>query len=93
MENINESKNLLQITRVEDGTAVELHVSGAEEMAALCEGMASVAEQNPMIMMGLLLALKRNVSESPEEKEERHKGMVEMPDFNKCLDNNTPNNN
>lgn len=91
MENINESKNLFQITRVEDGIAVELHVSGAEEMAALCEGMASVAEHNPMIMMGLLLALKRNVSESPEEKEERHKGMVEMPDFTKIF-NDKPEN-
>ena len=91
MENINESKSLLQITRMEDGIAVELHVSGTEERAALCEGMASVAEHDPLIMMGLLVALKRNVSESSEEKEERHKGMVEMPDFTKAFNNKSKN--
>lgn len=91
MENTKEPKVLLSITSMEEGIAVECHVSGPNEIMQLTEGMASVAEHNPLVMIGLLLALKRNVSESPEEKEERHKGMVEMPDFAKMF-NDKPEN-
>ena len=85
MENIKEPKVLLKVTSLEEGISVECSVHGPEEMMQLVEAMATVADNNPMVMLGLLMSLKRIASETPEEKEKRREGIIDMPNFSKMF--------
>ncbi|MBR6347457.1 MAG: hypothetical protein IKR80_00730 [Spirochaetales bacterium] len=85
MENTKEPKVLLKVTSLEAGVSVECSVHGPEEMMRLVEAMATVADNDPMIMLGLLMSLKRMVNETPEEKEKRREDIVDMPDFSKMF--------
>ena len=78
----NEEENiLLQITRMEEGVAMQCRCKGLEDLEALSFSVASLAKEEPSFGIFLLIALRHVMTQKNNGE------MVEVPDFDEILKN------
>lgn len=81
-----ENRDLLKITKEEEGIGVHWDVHGADEMMGICVALTSCARRNAAFLFMLLGTIKQAVSDE-EFAKELDGNCFEMPDFDAILKN------
>ena len=81
-----ENRDLLKITREEEGISVHWNVHGADEMMGICVALTSCARRNEAFLFMLLGTIKQAFSDE-EFAKELDGNCFEMPDFDAILKN------
>ena len=81
-----ENRDLLKITREEEGIGVHWDVHGADEMMSICVALTSCARRNEAFLFMLLGTIKQALS-NEEFAKELDGNCFEMPDFDAILKN------
>jgi len=81
-----ENRDLLKITREEEGIGVHWDVHGADEMMGICAALTSCAIRNEAFLFMLLGTIKQAFSNDEFAKTLKD-NCFEMPDFDAILKN------
>lgn len=79
-----ENKDLLRITKEDEGMSVHWNIENADEMMAVCVAIATCAKHNDAFIILLLGAIKEMFN-NENFAEELDNNCVEMPDFEAIL--------
>ena len=79
-----ENRDLLRITKEEQGMGVHWDVHGGDEMMGLCVAIATCAKRNNAFLF-MLLGIIREAFNNDEFAKELERDCVEMPDFDAVL--------
>lgn len=82
-----ENRDLLRISREDEGLGVRWDVHSGEEMMGVCVALATCAKQNDAFLIMLLGTIKEVFSNAKFSKQ-LEQDCIEMPDFESILKDN-----
>ena len=82
-----ENRDLLRISREDEGLGVHWNVHSGEEMMGVCVALATCTKQNETFLFMLLGTIKE-VFNNAEFSKQLEQDCIEMPDFESILKDN-----